>query len=362
MTMTLLRGFDISAYQGASAPAADFIFVKATEGATYTNAKYGTQIASARARAKVVGAYHFARPEASSAASQADRFLAVAKPGPRDLLCLDLEASDLSQAKTNAWAIAFAARLKERVPGNRRVIYMGSGYASNGTGRDLSDHFSYWWYPQYPTAESTSTWPATFSPWLPSGLTCGWSKPHIWQFSSAYRGTYDANISTLTLDQLTGSGEQPTPLEDDMASAVSLGSGACTVPAGGSASIGWTTESTDKHKWAGPGDDGKTYSIYPDGPYWMLGSGWVRLAGLKDGDAVDLAFSLMKKDAKGAWTVASDPWRVKKYGNGADPIEFDLNGQIGVTKDTPVRVRIYSQLAYPLTVQSAVWRATFLKY
>jgi hypothetical protein len=238
---------------------------------------------------------------------------------------------------------------------------MGSGYASNGTGRNLADHYDIWWYPQYPSAARTSKWRITFDPWLPSDLTCGWTEPDIWQWTSNFNGL-DANLSPRTIDQLASLGEQPTPLEDDMAAAVSLGSGACTVPAGGSASIGWSTESTDKHKWAGPGDDGKTYSIYPDGPYWMLGSAWVRLAGLKAGDAVDLAFSLMKKDAKGAWTVASDPWRVKKYGTGADSVEFELTGQIGVTKDTPVRVRIYSQLAYPLTGQSAAWRATFLKY
>ena len=212
----MLRGFDISAYQSSTAPSgADFIIVKATEGSGYTNSRYAAQIASARGKAKVVGAYHFARPEESSGASQADRFLTVAKPGPRDLLCLDLEASKLNQSKTNAWAIAFAKRLRERAPGRTLVIYMGSAYASNGTGRNLADHYDVWWYPQYPTSKATSAWPSSSSPWLPAKLTCGWDRPHIWQFSSAFRGGYDANVSTLTIDQLAGGGE-PTPLEDDM--------------------------------------------------------------------------------------------------------------------------------------------------
>lgn len=213
----MLRGFDISAYQGTTAPSgADFIIVKATEGASYTNGKYAAQIASARTKAKVVGAYHFARPEESSGASQADRFLAAAKPGPRDLLCLDLEASKLSQAKTNAWAIAFAARLKDLASGNTRILYMGSGYASSGTGRDLSEHFSFWWFPQYPSTARTSTWPSAMTPWLPSGLTCGWQQPHIWQFTDNFGGL-DASVTALTLDQLAGGG-QPIPQEDtDMA-------------------------------------------------------------------------------------------------------------------------------------------------
>ena len=78
--MSLLHGFDISAYQSNTAPSADFVFVKASEGASYTSSRFAAQWASAKTRAKHRGAYHFARPEASSAASQAARFLAVVKP------------------------------------------------------------------------------------------------------------------------------------------------------------------------------------------------------------------------------------------------------------------------------------------
>src|SRR6266403_2672913 len=103
----MLHGFDISGYQGNTAPAADFVFVKATEGSSYTNTKFTAQWASAKSHAKVRGAYHFARPEASSGSSQADRLLAVAKAKPGEMLCLDLEASKLNQSQTNAWAKAF---------------------------------------------------------------------------------------------------------------------------------------------------------------------------------------------------------------------------------------------------------------
>jgi hypothetical protein len=357
----VIKGYDISAYQGNIAPAADFVIVKATEGKSYTNSRFSAQWASAKTRAKHRGAYHFARPEQSTAAAQAARFLAVVKPVPGESVWLDLEASDLSQAQTNAWAKAWGDYIREHAPGVTSGVYMGSGYASNGTGKDLAQHFSLWWYAQYPTAAKTSTWRSTFSPWLPSGLTCGWSKPHIWQWTSNFNGM-DANISTLTLNELAGTGEQPTPLEDDMAAAVSLGTGAATVPANGSASIGWKTESSDKHKWAGPGDDGKTYSIYPDGPYWANVVAWLRVTGLKQGDALDLAWSTMKKDAKGNWTVANDPWRVTVRGDGSTSQEFSLPAQFPVTKDTPIRVRVYSKLDYPVSVTTAVCRAMFLKY
>jgi GH25 family lysozyme M1 (1,4-beta-N-acetylmuramidase) len=207
----MIHGFDVSAYQGTTMPTADFVFVKATEGASYTSAKFAAQWASAQKSTRVRGAYHFARPEQSSALTQADRLISVANPQPGDLLCLDLEASGLSQSATNAWARTFGSRLRERAPGIRTVLYMGSGYASNGTGRGLSQYFDLWWYPQYPSTARTSTWPTVFSPWLPSGLTCGWTRPHIWQFTDNFGGL-DANVSLLTINELAGAGE---PAQED---------------------------------------------------------------------------------------------------------------------------------------------------
>ena len=195
-------------------PSCDFIFVKATEGNGYTSSRFAGQWASAKTRAKVRGAYHFARPEQSSGASQANRLLSKAHVVPGEMLCLDLEASDLGQAQTNKWAKAFGDRLREEAPGVTTVVYMGSGYASNGTGHDLSKHFDLWWYPQYPSTKKTSTWRKTFDPWLPGGLTSGWSKPHIWQWTDNFNGL-DASITPLTLDQLAGGGQQ-APVEDDM--------------------------------------------------------------------------------------------------------------------------------------------------
>ena len=213
--MSLLHGFDISAYQSNTAPSADFVFVKASEGASYTSSRFAAQWASAKTRAKHRGAYHFARPEASSAASQAARFLAVVKPVLGESVWLDLEASDLSQSATNAWARAWGDYVRAHAPGVTSGIYMGSGYASNGTGKGLAGHFDYWWYPQYPSTSRTHTWRTSFTPWLPGNLTCGWKRPHIWQFTDNFDGR-DASVSWLTLDQLAGAG--PAPEEDTMIS------------------------------------------------------------------------------------------------------------------------------------------------
>ena len=239
----MIHGFDVSAFQGGTIPSCDFAFIKATEGAGYTSSAFAAQWASAKTHAKVRGAYHFARPEESSGASQADRLINKSGAKPGDMLCLDLEASNLSQAKTNAWAREFGDRLRAKAPGVTTVVYMGSGYASSNTGKGLSSHFDYWWYPQYPSAYQvanvsheairaanrsdvnpasravisgvTHSWATAFSPWLPSGITTGWDKPHIWQFTDNFSGL-DASISTITTAQLAG-GSIPTPnTEEDM--------------------------------------------------------------------------------------------------------------------------------------------------
>jgi GH25 family lysozyme M1 (1,4-beta-N-acetylmuramidase) len=207
----MLNGFDISAFQGNTAPAADFVIIKATEGSSYTSSRFSAQWKSAKTHAKHRGAYHFARPEASSAASQAAKFLAMVKPTRGESLWLDLEASNLNQAQTNAWAKAWGDYIRQHAPGITSGVYLGRGYASNGTGRGLNAHFDFWWMPQYPSTARTSTWRTTFSPAVPSPNNTGWKKPHIWQWTDNFNGL-DANLSTLTLNQLAGGGQpSPTP-------------------------------------------------------------------------------------------------------------------------------------------------------
>lgn len=241
--MALLHIVDVSAYQGTTVPAVDAVFVKATEGSTYKSGRFAAQWASAGRRAKHRGAYHFARPEASSAKSQADRFLDTVRPVVGESLWLDLEASGLNQTRTHAWAVAWADRIRDQAPGVTYGIYMGSGYASNNTGQGLAAEYPIWWYPQYPSAyqlahvdvealraanrtaavsartpiaAKTSRWPTAVEPWLPSGVTFGRPRPDIWQFTDNWGGL-DASVTALTLDQLAGGG-QTTPTEDDMLS------------------------------------------------------------------------------------------------------------------------------------------------
>jgi hypothetical protein len=239
----MLHLIDVSAYQPKTVPVlGQVLMVKATEGSAYTSSTFSAQWAGA-AHWEARVAYHFARPEESSAISQADRFLAVVKPKATDALMLDMEASKLSQAATNAWAKAFLRRLREKAPHCKIIGYLGSAYATNGTGKGLAAEFDFWMYPQYPAgllrralgaiarlgrhpraaggrrrgrlSATVSTWPSKFAPWLPKGLTIGKSLPDIWQFTAAYKGKYDASVSNLTAADLTGDGPTPSPAPDE---------------------------------------------------------------------------------------------------------------------------------------------------
>ena len=77
-----LPGLDVSSWQGnvdwnaVAAAGARFAYVKATEGATYVNPYFPQQYGGAYQVGLVRGAYHFALPDRSSGAAQADWFAA----------------------------------------------------------------------------------------------------------------------------------------------------------------------------------------------------------------------------------------------------------------------------------------------
>jgi GH25 family lysozyme M1 (1,4-beta-N-acetylmuramidase) len=117
---TTIRGIDISNWNSAipidwlkaSNSGIKFIFAKASEGTTFTDATYPLNRSGAELYGIHVGAYHFARPAGSSVATitasaiaQADYFSGIAQPAPGDLPpALDLEVTgNLSPANLTLW-------------------------------------------------------------------------------------------------------------------------------------------------------------------------------------------------------------------------------------------------------------------
>jgi GH25 family lysozyme M1 (1,4-beta-N-acetylmuramidase) len=134
-----LAGFDISASQGipdfaaAKAQGAVFAFVKDTAGVGYVNPNYLPQFRAVKAAGLVRGSYHYARPDKSTGAAQADylhshdgRWFSDGATLPP---ALDLEDTsgaapcyNLSPADMVAWIADFSAELK-RSTGHRPILY-----------------------------------------------------------------------------------------------------------------------------------------------------------------------------------------------------------------------------------------------
>jgi hypothetical protein len=127
-------GQDWASYQPAT-PATTglaFVFVKATEGTGYANPLHAAQVSHVRADGLVVGHYHYPHM-AADAPAEADRFLAVAKPQPGDVLILDWEGYDPANkgvpfSRQVAYKAAFLARLAAVAPLHQHLTYCNTDY------------------------------------------------------------------------------------------------------------------------------------------------------------------------------------------------------------------------------------------
>src|SRR3954471_14381084 len=76
------NGVDVSSYQpsfdwpSAAAQGISFAYVKATEGITYRNPRFAEQYNGSYRAGMIRGSYHYARPNRSGGAAQAEYFVA----------------------------------------------------------------------------------------------------------------------------------------------------------------------------------------------------------------------------------------------------------------------------------------------
>lgn len=130
MSMTL-QGIDVSSYQAnmdVSTYPCDFVICKATEGTGYVNPVCDVHYQQAKAAGKLLGVYHFARPDTgNSAESEADYFLGNIKGYLGEaVLALDLECKNWWNYVT--WAKTFLDRVYAKT-GIRPLFYSpGDGF------------------------------------------------------------------------------------------------------------------------------------------------------------------------------------------------------------------------------------------
>ncbi|BBB00033.1 putative lysozyme precursor [Actinacidiphila reveromycinica] len=169
-TQTL--GMDVSGYQGSVnwattwANGGRFAYVKATESTTYTNPDFAQQYNGSYNVGMIRGSYHFATPDTSAGATQADYFIAhgggwsadgKTLPGALDIEYNPYGATcyGLSQASMVSWIHAFANEYHAR-EGVYPVIYSTYDWWSTCTGNNSGfATTSPFWIAKYSTSAGT---------------------------------------------------------------------------------------------------------------------------------------------------------------------------------------------------------------
>jgi len=183
------RGVDVASYQHPHGAGIDwgqvaragykFAFVKASEGDYYVNPYYATDLAQAKAAGLYVTGYHFAIPNVSGGASQAEyavRHARYAPDGRTMPLALDIEYNPygatcygLTPAQMVAWISAFTTEARV-LTGQPTIIYTTADWWRTCTGDSRSFGSDPLWVAAYGPA----------SPPMPSGWP-GWT---FWQYTS----------------------------------------------------------------------------------------------------------------------------------------------------------------------------------
>lgn len=133
----MIHGVDVSAYQSETYSIAglDFVFVKATEGLTYTNPRLAAQAKRARDAGLVVGFYHYPHM-ANDPQAEADYFLKKAPIQTGDIIVFDWEGYDIAnkgvaKSRQVAYRDAWLKYVKGKMPGHKVGMYCNTDYWLN---------------------------------------------------------------------------------------------------------------------------------------------------------------------------------------------------------------------------------------
>lgn len=191
-------GTDVSDHQGnvnwsAVVAAGDrFVWSKATEGTYYTDSTYFAQQYNGSYQAGLIrGAYHFAIPNDSTGAAQADFFVANGGgwsadghtlPGMLDLENNPYaggECYGLTHAQMVAWVVSFDNEYR-RLTGRFPVLYTNGSFWDTCTGG----------------SSLAAVDPLDVAAWgpSPSPLPGGWGTATVWQYTDANSLGYDGDM------------------------------------------------------------------------------------------------------------------------------------------------------------------------
>lgn len=198
-------GMDVSGHQGAVNWAAahnagaQFTYIKATEGTNMISDQFASQDAGAAKEGLVRGAYHFARPDRSTGAAQANYFLDHGGGNIRDPRvlpgALDIEQNPygdacygLSPQAMSGWIAEFNTTFHQRT-GHFPLLYTTTKWWNRCTGSN----------PDF--ARTNPLWIARYGPDT-GPLPAGWRQHSLWQFADQGPLPGDQNSFNGGMDEL----------------------------------------------------------------------------------------------------------------------------------------------------------------
>ncbi|MET8008541.1 lysozyme [Streptomyces sp. NPDC005271] len=204
--LATVEGVDVSSHQGNVAwstlwsSGVRFAYVKATEGTSYTNPYFSQQYTGSYNVGMIRGAYHFALPDNSSGAAQANYFVdhggGWSKDGKTLPGALDMEYNPYgatcygkSASAMVSWIKDFTGTYKSRT-GRDPVIYTSTSWWKSCTGNSAAfGGINPLWIPRYGSSVGE--------------LPAGWGFHTIWQYTSTGPTVGDHDKFNGAMDRLT---------------------------------------------------------------------------------------------------------------------------------------------------------------
>lgn len=146
----MIKGFDVSHWNGkegidnalAYQPENSFVFIKATEGKTYTDPMMYGNYRKAEEKGLAVGFYHYARPENNTPVEEGVQFVNMVRPYiGKAVLALDYEGKALT-AGGQDWALEWL-NFVYGTTGVRPMIYL-QGSAVKDYGKIAESDYGLW--------------------------------------------------------------------------------------------------------------------------------------------------------------------------------------------------------------------------
>ena len=193
-----LYGVDLSTWQsvGTGDSAKDFVICKATEGTGYVDPKCDKHYQRAKSKGKLLGVYHFARPDLNKgtdgAKAEAKYFYNNCKGYIKQaILVLDWEQPGTTGQVS--WAKAWLDEVY-RLAGVRPLIYMSASVVNGNNWSSVASNYGLW-IAGYPNAYNVKNPPTPTAGAMPYKIGA-WKFWAIWQYSSG-AGTLDYNIANM---------------------------------------------------------------------------------------------------------------------------------------------------------------------